>query len=516
MRYLFILVLLLSTACPDPLEVGSACTSDTQCNDGICHTGMLGGYCTKECSDAECPGDSQCVPTSDRSAAYCLASCDIPRDCRVNYTCYDNARGTGVCLPSPSDAGAGSGGWGRGDAGTVWGRDGGTTWDAGTSTSTDAGTDTDTDAGTSTDAGTGVGSEPGYLYTKGSRILDSAGNEVRLTGLNWFGFEGPSRVPYGLDRRPLASILDQVKSLGYNTLRIPYSNDILRPGVYPNPADINYSTHNPGLVGLTSLQVLDQIIAGSRVRGMRVILDRHRPNSSGQSPLWYINNRASEEVVWIEDWKMLARRYKGNPTVVGVDLYNEPYGAATWGDGNLDTDWRLAAERAGNAILAENPHLLIIVGGIESHGGYWYWWGGNLRAARNFPVRLNVPGRLVYSTHDYPESVHPQSWFKDKPSTGYPANLSAVWDVYWGYLVKEDIAPVFVGEFGTKLVTSSDRLWLQSLTRYLLDNRMSFTFWCLNPNSDDTGGVLKSDWWTVEQAKHDLISPALAPFIPAP
>ena len=37
---------------------------------------------------------------------------------------------------------------------------------------------------------------------------------------------------------------------------------------------------------------------------------------------------------------------------VSTDLHNEPHGPATWGDGNTANDWRLAAERAGNAILA--------------------------------------------------------------------------------------------------------------------------------------------------------------------
>jgi hypothetical protein len=37
---------------------------------------------------------------------------------------------------------------------------------------------------------------------------------------------------------------------------------------------------------------------------------------------------------------MLAGRYRGNPTVIGADLDNEPHGAATWGDGNPQTDWR--------------------------------------------------------------------------------------------------------------------------------------------------------------------------------
>ena len=44
---------------------------------------------------------------------------------------------------------------------------------------------------------------------------------------------------------------------------------------------------------------------------------------------------------------MLARRYLGNDTVIGFDLHNEPHGSATWGDNNTATDWRLAAERAG-------------------------------------------------------------------------------------------------------------------------------------------------------------------------
>ncbi|WP_224250152.1 glycoside hydrolase family 5 protein [Hyalangium gracile] len=386
--------------------------------------------------------------------------------------------------------------------------------DAGSGAGADAGPDGGMNGGPDggTDGGTSSGAM-GYLRTVGSRIETSTGQEVRLTGLNWFGFEGSSRVPYGLDRRSMGSLLDQMKALGYNSLRLPYSNEMLRSGVSPDPAFVSYSL-NPELQGLTSLEVMDRIIDAARQRGLRVVLDRHRPDASSQSELWYRSNRATEEKAWIDDWKMLAHRYKGNPTVVGVDLHNEPHGRATWGDGNLDTDWRLAAERAGNAILAENPDLLIIVEGIESYANNWYWWGGNLRGARDFPVRLNVSGRLVYSTHDYPESVYGQPWFQNKPSTGYPANLPGVWDATWGFLVKENRAPVWVGEFGTKLETESDRQWLQTLSGYLQSNRMSFAFWSLNPNSDDTGGLLQADWTTLQQEKHNLISPALAPLIP--
>ena len=51
-----------------------------------------------------------------------------------------------------------------------------------------------------------------------------------------------------------------------------------------------------------------------------------------------------------------------------MDLRNEIRKAngksPTWGDGNKETDWRLAAERIGNEVQEIAPHWLIIVGGI--------------------------------------------------------------------------------------------------------------------------------------------------------
>ncbi|MGC8045234.1 cellulase family glycosylhydrolase, partial [Salmonella enterica] len=76
------------------------------------------------------------------------------------------------------------------------------------------------------------------------------------------------------------------------------------------------------------------------------------------------------------------------------------------------------------------------------------------------PVTLSVANRVVYSPHDYPASVFAQSWFADPR---YPANLEALWDANWGYLAKENIAPVLLGEFGTKLETASDQKWLSTL-----------------------------------------------------
>jgi endoglucanase len=341
--------------------------------------------------------------------------------------------------------------------------------------------------------------EPNYLHSEGSRIVDSHGNQVIMTGINWFGLETESFAPHGLWARSLESMLDQIQDLGFNTLRLPYSNELFDPSSAPN--GINYDL-NPELEGQTGLEIMDKIIEGAGERGIRVILDRHRPDSNAQSELWYTSEYNEER--WINDWVMLAERYAGNATVVGMDLHNEPHGQATWGTGDPATDWRLAAERAGNVILAVNPHLLIIVEGVERYQDDWYWWGGNLMGAGEYPVRLDQPDQLVYSTHVYGPGVYPQPWFSEPD---FPDNLLEIWEQHWAYLSRENTAPIIVGEFGGRSVGQDlEGIWQRSLVSYLRENNLSYFYWTLNPNSGDTGGLLLDDWQTVDSDKQALLS----------
>ncbi len=341
--------------------------------------------------------------------------------------------------------------------------------------------------------------QSGMLHVEGSQLVNAAGNPVILTGINWFGLETESFAPHGLWARNWEDMLDQVRDLGFNTIRLPYSNALFEPSSIPNT--VNYEL-NPDLEGLSGLEIMDKIVEGAGERGIRIMLDRHRPGASAQSELWYTAEYSEER--WIADWVMLAERYAGDETVIGADLHNEPHGAATWGTGDPTTDWRLAAERAGNAILEANPDWLIIVQGIEQYEGDWYWWGGNLLGAREYPVRLNVPNRLVYSTHVYGPGVYPQPWFEE---ANFPDNLPQIWDDHWGYLVREEIAPVIVGEFGGRSVgEDKEGIWQRALVSYLREHSLSYFYWTLNPNSGDTGGLLLDDWESVDPAKQELLS----------
>jgi endoglucanase len=374
-------------------------------------------------------------------------------------------------------------------------------------------------------AGTGTG----FLRTNGNKIVDSTGATVRITGINWFGMETDNHTFHGLWAQVTwKSMMDHMAQLGYNTIRVPYTGDSLRPGA--QATGINDFT-NPDLVGNSPLQILDKVVAYAGQKGMRIILDRHRPTAAGQTALWY--TPAVSEASMIADWQMLAQRYAGNTTVIGADLFNEPHAEGTdpngtgacWGCGVPARDWRLAAQRIGNAVLSVNSNWLIFVEGVSCPSGgvpntfdnipddpmECDWWGGNLAKAREFPVQLNTANRLVYAPHDYGISVFDrQPWFEDP---NFPNNLPAVWDHFWGYLHKENIAPVMVGEFGSTLANPLDAQWLRSLMSYLGTgvNGMSFTYWAWNPNSGDTGGIVQDDWQTVNQNKQSILQPFLIP-----
>ncbi|HXR73938.1 cellulase family glycosylhydrolase [Actinocrinis sp.] len=368
----------------------------------------------------------------------------------------------------------------------------------------------------------------GYWHTSGSQILDSNGNAVRIAGINWYGFETPDEIAHGLWAQDYHAVIDDIKRLGYNTIRIPISNQAVETPVIPQ----NFSQYNTGpintdLVGLNDLQILDKIVGYAGQDGLKVIIDNHRSEAgetAESNGLWYTS--AYPNSAWINDWVTLAKRYAGNTTVIGFDLRNEPHtptgvayaNAATWGTGDPNTDIRLAYQNAGNAILGADPNALIFCEGISNYpnasasGGFdTTWWGGNLEGVAKFPVVLNSPGHVVYSAHDYGPTLFQQAWFNSSTTS---ASLDAVWNQYWGYIPQQNIAPLWVGEFGTgngatdvsDSTPGSQGQWFSSLVSYIGSNKLSWTYWALN--GEDSFALLDGsyDATPVSAAKQSLLA----------
>jgi endoglucanase len=342
------------------------------------------------------------------------------------------------------------------------------------------------------------------LSTKGSKIVDSTGRPVLLRGVNWFGIESELHAPHGLWKRDYKEMLAQIKSLGYNVIRLPYGVQSLRAS---NVSGIDFSIgSNQELQGKSPLEVMDAIVQEAGRQGLLILLDSHHLNDQRIPELWY--GDGFTEADWIDTWKMLATRYRNQANIIGADLKNEPHGKASWGTNDRATDWRLAAERCGNAIQAINPNWLIVVEGVENNVPgqklKTHWMGANLEGVARFPVRLSRPNKLVYSPHEYGQGVYNQPWFSER---SFPNNLYSRWETGWNYIATKKIAPIFIGEFGGRQSdnASKEGIWQRTLVDFVRKKDLSFSYWSWNPNSKDTGGILQDDWLSVEAPKQELL-----------
>jgi endoglucanase len=347
------------------------------------------------------------------------------------------------------------------------------------------------------------------LHTAGNQIVDANGKVVRFKGVNWYGLESRSFEPLGIWARTLDQFMADIAGHGFNTVRLPFSDELFSAGAHPKAAPT-----------ISGLDMLKQTVDAARNAGLMVVLVRHAGAAGQDSPptgtCWNEPGTYAESA-WESDWLMLANTFASDDNVVAFDLAKEPHDPAVWsGDGSVN-DWYSAAKTVGNEILDIKRNVLIVVQGIQtSSDGHAYWNGGNLTDIAKLPLALNVPNRVVYSTADYSSCPTSQPWFVDNSTpTGrpadYPNNLPAVWDEFWGNLSKTQ--PVILSEFGSFLDHPECLQWFQEITSYLGSTaRVGFFFSRLNsPGTSATlGGLLDDMTWSMwDQQRLNYLRPLL-------
>jgi len=356
----------------------------------------------------------------------------------------------------------------------------------------------------------------GWLHTRpgDTNIYESDGDVVRLVGLNAMGLEygtGTSSADAcrfgwgGEDAGGFSTTeFDNIASWGFNFVCLPVSWENLEP-TPPTQASDGTWIHTWNAAYLSEL---DYFVNQFGVRHIAVILDFHQLDISPAfqqapggvhgtfcegwgEPTWLYPGTTSPTTradlatavcnffgdnsmvgntvpLPIEGLKaaeqMLASRYSQNPTVIGIDMFNEPWfpkscGASTTADGLLmNFDAQIA-----EAISAANPHLLIVFEDPPKNF---------MPSQASLPVLTAPPPvpNAVYEVH-----IYTSNWATAQPLMHAYLNNARRMGV-----------PLYLGEFnafyaGDKAIYATvDPTWqtdTQTMLTFCKSNGISWSFW---------------------------------------
>lgn len=192
-----------------------------------------------------------------------------------------------------------------------------------------------------------------------------------------------------------------------------------------------------------ALTHLDQLLATCEQSGLKVLIDLHTPPGGRSRDL---NFRLFQEQkfqdAFLQVWNLIAHRYRGNKTIWGYDLLNEPAeGMVRMGLMN----WHELAKHAAKNIRAIDQQHAIVVEPI---------WATPTALKDLKP--LPIPG-VVYSVHMYEPLHFTHQGFGGRPSgVFYPGKIdNQFWDKQQLQRVLQSVVDyqrqygvrIYVGEF---------------------------------------------------------------------
>ena len=285
-----------------------------------------------------------------------------------------------------------------------------------------------------------------------------------------------------------AADLDNIKNAGFNVVRVP----VWWGQFYP----LN-NISNSGWRA-DAFEVLDWLVSEAAARGIYVIIDMHgvvggqaTSGDTGQQnndSYWSdANNQGNTAYMW---WQ-IANHYKGNPTIAGYDLLNEPTGA-----GNNNQAVINAQNSLYQTVRSADPDHIVI---MEGTWGSWDW---NMLPSPSQYGWTNV----VYEMHEYQYNKSQAIVQQGSTNQVDDFNNHASYNV-----------PGYIGEFndfgygaGTWQFTTnawnnaglSWTMWAYKATDGLIPDSWGFydpSFWATTPNiSTDSAATIAADWeqWT--------------------
>lgn len=273
-------------------------------------------------------------------------------------------------------------------------------------------------------------------------------NSSIIRGISFYGHETELGKFTCSWQHPTEYYLEKLQSMGFNSLRIPFSYQYIQNG------DFSSLDHFFNIVGNYN---------------MTVVLDFHRINNHAQSPV--PTDGISQEQFW-DAWVSIANRYKDHKELVALELFNEyqQSDAQYWNDFMKKTILHIEERIPQRFEYICNGHS----------------WGGSL--AGMTLEDLPIKDRVKYSIHKYIFS---------NPSV--PSN----WDISFGSYPEK----VQVTEWGFRTPDEGEdqTWWGHMFIDYLKKRDIRNTYFWTVANSQDTKSLFLDDCQTVNWEKLKII-----------
>jgi len=271
----------------------------------------------------------------------------------------------------------------------------------------------------------------GPAHADGATLVDSKGHSLRLTGVNYLPLKNTNDKPFDAGS---PQDYDNIASMGFNMVRLGITWGHLEPNPPTRASDGTIEHHYDPQY----LQDMDTIVKGLTDRGVAVIISLQQFGWFQFMPTWlyrsqlspdqarcdFFSNRSDSPVQfppWDGTqslWTTIAKRYAGNPQVIGVDIFNEPNYSPQCTTASLSDFYT----KMGTAIRAVAPNWLLVMEefgpGPADHGVF---------AFDKPPSFKNI----VYSFH-----VYKPTWQYFKPAISAYVGHGKPWHI-----------PMWMGEF---------------------------------------------------------------------
>lgn len=319
-------------------------------------------------------------------------------------------------------------------------------------------------------------------FSSSKNIIDDENNVIHFKGINYFGFETSCNIFHGLWKHDLDFYLNLLHNNQFNFIRLPiaYESAINLDIKVNNNCITEDETFQDKTVGEAIHIIFDKM----KERHMYILLDIHTLNNIiTEKPYGYdYNNKYHTD--FSEGIINLIKEFNKYENLIGIDIKNEPHGDITF------EEWESYVDLTINKVEKKIDSFrgLYFVEGIQKPPSSA--WGGSFSTMSPNSFLINHK-KIVFSPHVYGYSVRGDIALTEGTDE---------FEHSFGYLSMYS-NNIFVGEFGGHF-DKLDKAYHYRLLEYLKYKKIQNTaFWCLNPNSGDTGGLLLDDWTMINYDK---------------